>query len=142
MAQSYVLWALLGMASYSVTTLLAKLAARAGLPGSVTVAIATSVVAVLCWLVIMLRGQTGLVLDALPRPSGAWALAAGLTLAVAVMSLFRALELGPASVVVPVYGMFIVGSFLLGVALLGEPITLPKAVGLAAALASILLITR
>ena len=62
-------------------------------------------------------------------------------MSVAVTSLFRALELGPASVVVPIYGMFIVGGFVLGVILLGETITLPKAIGLIAAIASIYLIS-
>ncbi len=142
MSQSYVLWALLGMASYSLTTLLTKFAGRAGLPASVTVAIATTVVCAFCWLIVVMRVQTGLLLHSLPRPSGAWALATGLTLAVAVTSLFRALELGPASVVVPIYGMFIVGGFLLAVVFLDEPITAPKGLGIGAALASIVLITR
>jgi len=57
------------------------------------------------------------------------------------MSLFRALELGPASVVVPIYGMFIVGGFVLGVVLLDDAITLPKTIGLIAAIASIYLIS-
>jgi len=68
-------------------------------------------------------------------------LAAGTALSVAVMSLFRALELGPASVVVPIYGMFIVGGFVLGVVLLDDAITLPKTIGLIAAIASIYLIS-
>jgi transporter family protein len=55
--------------------------------------------------------------------------------------LFRALELGPASVVVPIYGMFIVGGFVLGVALLNEPLTLAKSIGIAAAVAGVFLIS-
>ena len=47
----------------------------------------------------------------------------GLALTVAVTSLFHALSLGPANVVVPIYGMFIVGGSLLGVLFLGEPMT-------------------
>jgi hypothetical protein len=69
----------------------------------------------------------------LSSPAGAWSLTAGVALSIAVTSLFRALELGPASVVVPIYGMFVVGGFILGVVLLGETITFPKAVGLVAA---------
>jgi transporter family protein len=49
--------------------------------------------------------------------------------------------LGPASVVVPIYGMFVVGGFVLGVILLGEEMTFSKAVGLVAAIASIYLIS-
>ena len=61
-------------------------------------------------------------------------------MAIAVTSLFRALQLGPASVVVPVYGMFIVGGFVLGVIFLGEILTPAKLVGVAAAVAGVYLI--
>jgi hypothetical protein len=61
----------------------------------------------------------------------AWAIAGGLALTVPVTSLFHALSFGPANVVVPIYGMFIVGGSLLGVLFLGEPMTWHKIVGLA-----------
>jgi transporter family protein len=51
------------------------------------------------------------------------------------------LSLGPANVVVPIYGMFIVGGALLGVAFLGEPMTWTKIVGLVAAVAGVVLIS-
>ena len=140
MLESYVLWALLGMASYSATTLLVKLATRTGLPSDIVVAIATTLVMIACWVIVILRGQLGTLVQSLTEPSGAWSLACGVTLAVAVTSLFRALELGPANIVVPIYGMFIVGGFLLGVFVLGESISLTKAAGLAAAIASVYLI--
>ena len=141
MTGSYVFWAILGMVAYSITTILVKIAAREGLPSSVVVAIATTVVALTCWSIVVARAQSGMLLQSLSTPSGAWSLAAGATLSVAVTSLFRALELGPASVVVPIYGMFIVGGFILGVVLLGEALTLPKAVGVLIAVASIYLIS-
>jgi transporter family protein len=60
----------------------------------------------------------------------------------AVTSLFRALSLGPASVVVPIYGMFIVGGAVLGILFLHEPLTIRKAAGIALAAASILLLAK
>jgi bacterial/archaeal transporter family protein len=60
---------------------------------------------------------------------------------VAVTSLFHALSLGPANVVVPIYGMFIVGGSLLGVLFLGEPMTSNKIVGLAAAVFGVMLVS-
>jgi hypothetical protein len=42
---------------------------------------------------------------------------------------FTGLSLGPANVVVPIYGMFIVGGSLLGVLFLGEPMTWHKLLG-------------
>jgi transporter family protein len=141
MTSLYVFWAIVGMVAYSFTTVVVKIATRAGLPSSVVVTIATTVVALTCWSIVIARGQSGTLLQSLSSPAGAWSLGAGVALSVAVTSLFRTLELGPASVVVPIYGMFVVGGFVLGVVLLGEAITFPKAVGLVAAIASIYLIS-
>src|SRR6185437_4205644 len=114
------------MVAYSFTAVVVKIATRAGLPSSVVVAIATTVVALACWTIVVARRQSGTLLQSLSSPAGAWSLTAGVALSIAVTSLFRALELGPASVVVPIYGMFVVGGFILGVVLLGEAITFPK----------------
>ena len=59
----------------------------------------------------------------------------------AVSSLFHALSLGPSNVVVPINGMFIVGGALLGVLVLGEPMSWTKAVGLVAAVVGVVLIS-
>lgn len=140
MPYSHIFWALLGMVGYSATTLLVKLATRTGLPSTVVVAIATSVVTATCWLVVAARGQTLQLLQSLGTSGGVWSLATGVAMAIAVTSLFRALQLGPATVVVPVYGMFIVGGFVLGVIFLGETMPLSKLVGVGACVAGIYLI--
>lgn len=140
MTQSHIFWAVLGMLGYSATTLLVKFAVRTGLPSTVVVAIATSIVTVTCWLVVAAHGQMGELVQSLGTTAGAWSLGAGIAMAVAVTSLFRALQLGPATVVVPVYGMFIVGGFVLGVVFLGETVTPTKLVGLVAAVSGIYLI--
>jgi transporter family protein len=57
-----------------------------------------------------------------------------------VSSLFHALSLGPANVVVPIYGMFIVGGSLLGVLFLDEPMPWQKIAGLIAAVIGVILI--
>ena len=93
------------------------------------VAIATSIVTATCWLVVVARGQAHVLIQSLGASGGVCSVAAGVALAIAVTSLFRALELGPASVVVPLYGMFIVGGFVLGVAFFGEALTPAKLVG-------------
>src|SRR6478752_2256709 len=89
MTGSYVFWAVLGMIAYSVTTIVVKIASHEGLPSSVVVAIATTVVSLACWSMVVARAQLGLLLHSLSTPSGAWSLAAGTALSVAVMSLFR-----------------------------------------------------
>jgi bacterial/archaeal transporter family protein len=50
------------------------------------------------------------------------------------------LSLGPATVVVPIYGMFIVGGAVLGVLVLHEPVTWQKVAGLVAAVVGVYLI--
>jgi transporter family protein len=58
------------------------------------------------------------------------------------MSLFRALSLGPASIVVPIYGMFIVGGAILGILFLHEPVTTRKVIGISLAVVSVFLIAK
>jgi transporter family protein len=122
MVQSYVLWALLGMAGYSFMTLFVKLAERSGTASThMVLAVATSIVAISAIAAVALRGELKPLLLELDRPPLLWAIAGGIALAIAVNALFHALALGPANVVVPIYGMFIVGGSLLGVLFLGEP---------------------
>jgi transporter family protein len=142
MMQSYVLWALLGMAGYSLMTLFVKLAERSGSATTYMVlAVSTTIVAIFAILVVALRGELKPLLLEIERPPLLWAIAGGIALTVAVSSLFHALSLGPANVVVPIYGMFIVGGALLGVLVLGEPMSWTKAVGLVAAVVGVVLIS-
>jgi transporter family protein len=76
----------------------------------------------------------------LATADGAFLLGTGVALVVAVVSYFLALSIGPASIVVPVFGMFIVGGAILGLLFLHEPLTLRKAIGILLAMASIYLI--
>lgn len=133
---NYVAWALAGMVGQSLLTLMVKLATRSGRVSSMLVlAVATSMVAASAIAIILFRGDlrdSGL--RQLERAEVAFAIGAGIALTVAMASLFRALSLGPATVVVPLYGMFVVGGALLGVVVLGEPLTSRKVVGIALAM--------
>ena len=141
MVQSYVLWALLGMAGYSFMTLFVKLAERSGEASThMVLAVTTTIVAVFAIAVVVLRGELKPLLFELERPPLLWAIAGGIALATAVNALFHALSLGPANVVVPIYGMFIVGGSLLGVLFLGEPMTWNKIAGLIAAVIGVIMI--
>ena len=141
MIQSYILWALLGMAGYSFMTLFVKLAERSGEASTYMVlAVSTSIVAIFAIAMVTIRGELKPLLFELERPPLLWAIAGGIALTIAVNALFHALSLGPANVVVPIYGMFIVGGSLLGVLFLGEPMAWHKLAGLIAAVAGIVLI--
>jgi transporter family protein len=97
-------WALIGMTGYSLTALLMKFAIRGGQFSSfLLLACATVVVCSAAWITVLLRGDLSRVNARDFVSSSAWlSYATGIALAVAVMSLFRALSLGPTSVVVPV----------------------------------------
>ena len=120
--QSYIYWALLGMVGYSFTTLFTKLAERSSDVSSYMVlAVSTTIVPIFVLSMVAVRGELKPLIYDLEKVSLLWAVAGGLALTMAVTSLFHALSLGPANVVVPIYGMFIVGGSLLGVLFLGEP---------------------
>lgn len=140
--QSYIYWALLGMVGYSFTTLFTKLAERSGDVSSfIVLAVSTIIVPTFVLSIVAIRGELKPLIYDLEKGTFLWAVAGGLALTVAVTSLFHALSLGPANVVVPIYGMFIVGGSLLGVLFLGEPMTWNKIVGLAAAVFGVMLVS-
>lgn len=139
---NHVAWALVGMVGYSLTTLFVKLATRTGVFSAFAVlSIATAIVATAAAVNAFSGGAFAQKTAAdFLRPEALYAYAAGIVLAIAVGSLFKGLSLGPASVVVPIYGMFILGGALLGVALLGEPLTIRKTIGLALAVGGVFLV--
>src|SRR5690242_345 len=112
----YIAWAFLGMAGYSLVTLFVKLATRSGQFSSFLVLTISSVIVLASTFSMTLwRGDLrALSVRDFAGSSACWAYAAGAALAVAVIALFRALSLGPATIVVPIYGMFIVGGSVLG----------------------------
>lgn len=140
----YISWALIGMAGYSAVTLFVKLATRSGNVSSYLVlAIAAVIVVVAAVSISLLHGDfRHLAAGDLVRPSALWSYAAGVALTIAVASLFRALSLGPASSVVPIYGMFVIGGSILGIVFLGEPLATRKVLGVGLAAASIFLMTK
>ena len=141
MTLNYISWALIGMAGYSATTLFMKLAMRAGAPSSFAVlAVAVVIVAVSAWTMALWRGDIRTFVMQGFGPAFFWSCATGVVLAIAVISLFRALALGPASVVVPIYGMFIVGGAVLGIIFLKEPLTWQKVAGIGVAVVGVYLI--
>lgn len=132
------------MAGYSATTLFVKLATRSHvLPAFNVLAVSVLIVAASIWGVTLSAGMWNRqIVSSFRSADGLWTLAAGTALTIAVSSLFRALSLGPASIVVPIYGMFVVGGSVLGVVVLGEAVTVTKAIGLTLAVSGVLLIAR
>jgi len=141
---NYITWSLIGMVGYSLTTLLVKFSTRSGQFSSFLVlAIACVVTFTSAICITLARGDLqNLSAKDFVSPSAWFAYATGIALTVAVMSLFRALSLGPASIVVPIYGMFIVGGAILGILFLHEPVTTRKVIGISLAVVSVFLIAK
>jgi bacterial/archaeal transporter family protein len=140
--QSYVLWALVGMAGYSFMTLFVKLAERSGTASThMVLAVSTTIVAIAAIAIVGMRGELKSLIFELDTPALLWATAGGIALTVAVSALFHALSLGPSNIVVPIYGMFIVGGALLGVLVLGEAMPWHRVIGLIAAVIGVVLIS-
>jgi transporter family protein len=141
---NYITWALLGMVGYSCTTLFVKLATRSGqLSSFLVLMIASGIVFATTVCITIARGDLQRVTVKNFAETNAWFMyATGIALTVAVVSLFRALSLGPTSIVVPIYGMFIVGGAVLGMIFLHEPLTTRKFIGVSLAIVSIVLIAK
>ena len=136
-AVNYVVWALLAMICYSFAFLFMKIAMR-GLPTFTVMPIAVLTLAVGATAVAAVFGEWSV--PSVTSRSVGFAVAAGVCLAGAVVGYFRALSTGPVSVVVPIFGMFLVGGALLGIVVLGEGITVKKTLGIAFGAVAIVLI--
>ena len=132
----YLGWVLLALVTYG---LLAPLTSRVTKEIPPTVALFSSTVVFLS-LSLVVMVITG---DADPAyattPAAGYVYVAGFFLAAGILAYYVALERGPVSVVVPIYGMFIVGSSVIGILFLAESLTATRAAGIACAVVAIYL---
>ncbi|MFB6149727.1 MAG: EamA family transporter [Halobacteriales archaeon] len=134
---NYVLWALLALACYSFVAPLVSIGTQGGVPSDVAVLIVNGILVVIASGVIIYRG--GDFITYLDHPKMPFLYAAGLFLTVGILSYYRALSMGPVSIVVPIFGLFIVVSSLIGIVLLDESITVRKIAGIGFALVAVYL---
>jgi len=117
-----------------------KLATQQGAPPYIAVVITNTVLVVTALLVSWNRGA---LLDlTMPPKSLGLLLIAGVFLGLSVTAYYLALSRGPISVVVPIFGLFIVSSSIAGVVLFGETLTVSRLLGILFALAAIYLVSR
>lgn len=135
---SYVLWALVACLAYSFVPPLVRVATRE-IPGTVAALVSNVILVGLTLLVLGVTGQE--VTPYLRTESAPYLYVAGLFLGVGILSYYRALELGPVSVVVPLFAMFIVGGSLIGVLVLEESMTGRNALGIVLAVGAIYLLS-
>ncbi|WP_254528874.1 EamA family transporter [Natrinema gelatinilyticum] len=127
----YLELSILACLAYSLVVPLLSIA-MTDLPSTLAVFLSNSVMFVTVGLVIAYRGLR--VRPFLHHPQTPTLIAIGVLLTIGLLSYYRALALGPVSIVVPIYGLFIVVSSLIGMVALDEAVTARKlaAIGLSA----------
>jgi transporter family protein len=133
---NYVLWALLGMASYTMVAPLMK-TALTDVPSDVAVLLSNLILVAVAGGLVAVSDSSAA--DFLTHSKTPYVYAAGLFLAVGIIAYYRALALGPVSIVVPVFAMFIVTSSAAGVVLLDETLTLRRGAGILLAIVAVYL---
>ena len=136
----YLPWALFAMVTYGLTAVLLKLAFRGISPPLGLVVANVAVVTVgLGWMAVVGAGAVrGLGANA----ATGWLALASVVLAASILSYYKALSLGPASVVVPIFALSLTIAVVLGFVVLGEPIKPVRIAGIGFAVLAIFLLTR
>ena len=130
----YLLWVLIALLAYSFVAPLTSVIMQ-DVPATPGLFLSTCV--------FLLIGGSVMVLTGAADPAHAVAVEAGYVyvaggfLTVGILAYTAALENGPVSVVVPVFGMFIVGSSVLGILFLGEAMSATRAAGIVCAVIAI-----
>lgn len=132
----YILWAVVGLLAYSFVAPLASDVTQE-VPPLAAVFLSTTLFLGITATVIAVAG-TGDTAHVLTVEAG-YVYVAGVFLTIGILAYIAALETGPVSVVVPIYGMFIVGSSVLGIVFLGERVTAPRIAGIVCAMVAIYL---
>ena len=136
----FIYWALIAMVGQGIMALFLRLALRSIAPEAAVVITNSMLVAAgVVWA--MSRGVS------IPAQLG-WNTAtlflglAGLLIIVGILSFYKALSLGPVSVVVPIFSLNLAIAVVLGAVVLNEPLSATRVLGVALAGVSILLLTR
>lgn len=132
----YLPWALLALVSYSLVAPLASYVTDQ-VPAAVALFFSTAIFLIITSVVLVLTGTADPAYATMP--SALYIYVAGFFLTVGILAYISALGSGPVSVVVPIYGMFIVGSSVIGVLFLAEELTWARFAGIGCAVIAIVL---
>ncbi|WP_222919951.1 EamA family transporter [Natrinema sp. SYSU A 869] len=132
----YLLWVIVALVAYGLMAPLTSVV-TSDVPPAVALFLSTTIFLGLTAIVLVATGN-GHPADAV-TPSAGIVYVAGLFLSSGILAYYQALENGPVSVVVPIYGLFIVGSSIIGIVFLGEELTATRAAGIVVAAVAIYL---
>ena len=137
-SMGYLIWAIIALVGYSFVPPLMRLATRE-IPYSVATFGAASTLALTALSLSLLTQEP--ITDQLTGSHGQYVLFAGIFLAISILSFFRALSDGPVSIVVPIFGLFLVISSGIGILFLDEQFSLRQLFGIGLAIAAIVVIS-
>jgi bacterial/archaeal transporter family protein len=135
---AWLLYALGSAVFASLTAILGKIGIE-GVDSTLGTAIRTGVVLVLAWGIVFARGKGGQIRK-IDRRSFTFLILSGFATGGSWLCYYRALQTGPASVVVPIDKLSILVSVLFARVVFGERLTLKSAAGLAAIVAGTLVL--
>jgi len=138
---SYLPWALLALVGYTLVPVLLRVATTGpnAVPSDVAMLLTNGLLISVVSTLVVATDQP--VLSHIRGPNAGYILAAGGCLTVGILAYYRALARGPVSVVTPIFGMFLVTSSILGIAVLGETPTPRKLLGIVLAVAAVALVS-
>ncbi|WP_049985073.1 EamA family transporter [Halobellus rufus] len=138
MARSYLQFSILAFVTYSLVAPLLKVAMET-IPSTPAVFFSNFVLLLVVGGVLYYRGESPV--PYLRHRYTPHIVGLGVLLTVGLLTYYRALELGPVSVVVPIYGLFIVVSSVIGIVAFEETLTPRKVGGIFFSIVAIVLIS-
>ena len=138
MTRRYLALSLVAFGAYSLVAPLLKIAMQ-DIPSTPAVFMSNFVLLVVAGIALARQGVSPV--PYLRHPKTPHILAIGVLLTVGLLTYYRALELGPVSVVVPIYGLFIAVSSVIGIVAFNEAVTARKIAGIAFAILAIVLMS-
>jgi transporter family protein len=134
---NWLTYALISGIAAGATAILAKVGVK-DVPSNLATAIRTLVVLMFAWGIVIARGE-GAAMRTLSARTLLFLVLSGIATGVSWLAYFRALQLGPASRVAPIDKLSLPISVMLAVLLLGEPMNVRLALGVALMLLGALL---
>jgi transporter family protein len=134
----YLALSLVAFGAYSLVAPLLKIAMR-DIPSTPAVFISNFVLLVVAGIAMARKGVSPV--PYLRHPKTPQIVGIGILLTVGLLTYYRALELGPVSIVVPIYGLFIAISSIIGIVVFEEAVTARKVAGIAFAVLAIVLMS-
>lgn len=134
----YLWYALIALVAYTLVAPFSKIALQE-IPADMVALVSNGMLALTALVLIVTSDKS--IVSAFTSEYAPYMLAAGICLSVGIISYYRALAGGPVSIVVPVFGLFLVGSSVIGIVFLDEALTTRKGIGIMLAIVAVFLTT-